>query len=146
MSTPRLVAAKIVAATFQSADFIPFPAFTVPPDAVSVTGHNSATVLALGDTVNMDCTTCNGNPAPLLRWTEKTTGTELASSFAEDVNGCTNVSLVLGPLTEEFNGREYECYAANGINPDKWDSRTLTIECELARSYETLLCLSLYFP
>ena len=102
----------------------------MPPDPVTVTGHNNATVLAIGDTVSMDCVTCNGNPAPLLRWTETNTGAELASSFVEDANGCTNASLSLGPLTEEFNGRVYVCHATNGIGPVSREARSLRIECE----------------
>ena len=102
----------------------------MPPESVAITGYYSGTVLSLGDSVSMDCQTCNGNPGPLVKWTDRGMNEDLESSFSADENSCTNVSLVLGPMSREFNNKVFECHAANGINPDKRDSRTLTVHCE----------------
>ena len=96
-------------------------------------GYNKGIVLPLGDTVDLTCRTCNGNPIPLVKWQETATGEELASSFVADASDCTNVSLSLGPVTEGHDGREYECSATNGIGGVRRGARTLTVQCKLMR-------------
>ena len=108
---------------------------TVPPEAVEITGYGTGTPLSLGQAFSLNCKTCKGNPPPLLTWTELTLQEELDSSFNADENGCTNVSISLGPMTKEFNGKKYECHAVNGINPERRGSRILTVHCNPLGNY-----------
>ena len=112
---------------------------TVPPGAISLTGYIPGTPLALGSTINLDCSTCNGNPQPLVKWTDMTSGLEVGSSSSSDGNDCTNKTLTLGPLTKNFNNKVYECFAGNGIDPDWRESRTLNVQCKY-QSHKQLCC------
>lgn len=102
----------------------------VPPGSLTLTGYATGTHLSLGDALTLTCQTCNGNPPPLVIWTETGRNIELASSFTVDGNGCTAIGINLGPMTVDDHEKTYECFAANGVDPEKRASRTLSVACK----------------
>ena len=109
-----------------------------------MTGHDTGTVLLLGDTVTLGCQTCDGNPSPFVKWTDTATNEELASSSSTDGSDCTKVELALGPTTPDMNGKIFECLATNGIGPARRESREFTVQCRFWNGQKDLITCALF--